>query len=483
MSMTAVWTIAGSDSCGGAGVSADMQTFHNLHARGAQVVTAVTSQNLNNIIDIYNLPSSVIRNQINALHHIQPAAVKIGMLGSVEAIAEIRQFLQNYSGFSVLDPLFHASSGQQLFAGELEDYRRHLITLFPDIYLLTPNKMEAEILLQRRVTSYAEMEAGARDLIAMGVKNVLMKGGHFGGEFSQDYWTNGKESCWLSSRRYPDKDCHGTGCVTSSAIAACLALNYEIKDALVIAKMVVNRGIRLAKEYFCHAYDWPEHHDDLPIVSHAPVNSSAPAFNCEDQYEMGLYPIIDSVAWLQKLVPLGVRHIQLRIKNLTGAQLENEIRQAIELAKKYDAKLFINDYWQLAIQHHAYGVHLGQEDLETADIAAIHAAGLRLGISTHCYYEVARAHALQPSYIACGPIYPTNSKIMKFAPQGTHSLSRWRKTLRYPLVAIGGIHSGNINTVLAEKIDGIAVISAVTQADHPVMAAQQLLNEIAAYAA
>lgn len=363
------------------------------------------------------------------------------------------------------------------------EYRQHLISLFPNIYLLTPNKMEAEVLLERKLTSYSEIESGARDLIKMGVKNVLIKGGHFAGEWCQDYWTNGDESCWLSSKRYADKDCHGTGCVTSAAIAACLAQHYDVKDALVIAKMVVNRGIRLADEYFHHAHGWPENEEDFPVVSAVPVTSASQSFNRDDQYQLGLYPIVDSVAWLQKLLPLGVDHIQLRIKNLTGTQLEDEIIKAIALAKSYKAKLFINDYWELAVRHHAYGVHLGQEDLHTADVAAIHAAGLRLGISTHCNYEVACAHAYQPSYIAIGPVFPTTSKAMKFAPQGVNALARWRKTLSYPLVAIGGIGLNNIHDVLAEKIDGVAVISAITQADDPVYATHQLLNTMIQYAA
>src|SRR5262249_53219508 len=146
----------------------------------------------------------------------------------------------------------------------------------------------------------------------------------------------------------------------------------------------------------------------------------------------------DSCDWLRKLLPLGVKTAQLRIKKLDGKELEDEIASAIELAKKYQCRLFINDYWELAVRFSAYGIHLGQEDLLKADIERIHSAGLRLGVSTHCYSEVARALALRPSYLAIGPIHATTTKEMKFAPQGIEALKRWRRTLRYPLVAIGG---------------------------------------------
>jgi hydroxymethylpyrimidine kinase/phosphomethylpyrimidine kinase/thiamine-phosphate diphosphorylase len=181
------------------------------------------------------------------------------------------------------------------------------------------------------------------------------------------------------------------------------------------------------------------------------------------------------------LLPLGVKTLQLRIKNKQGLELENEIKRSIMLAEKYQANLFINDYWEMAIRYGAYGVHLGQEDLETADMTAIRQAELRLGISTHCYYEVARAHALNPSYIACGPIFTTTSKVMSFAAQGIAQLKRWRRTLNYPLVAIGGINAERIPDVLATKVDGIAMISAITQAKDPIATTKSLMNVMEQY--
>jgi thiamine-phosphate diphosphorylase len=191
---------------------------------------------------------------------------------------------------------------------------------------------------------------------------------------------------------------------------------------------------------------------------------------------LGIYPIVDSVEWLEKLLPLGVKTIQLRIKNGEKRNLENEIRNAVKLANQFHARLFINDYGELAISCQAYGVHLGQEDLARADIDKIRQAGLRLGISTHSNDEILRAEKLCPSYIAYGPIYSTVSKVMSFKPQGVLALKRVKDSVSYPLVAIGGINLERISEVLATGVDGIAMISAITHAEDPIAMTRKLLE-------
>jgi hydroxymethylpyrimidine kinase/phosphomethylpyrimidine kinase/thiamine-phosphate diphosphorylase len=198
--------------------------------------------------------------------------------------------------------------------------------------------------------------------------------------------------------------------------------------------------------------------------------------NAFKSYKTGLYPIVDSSHWLEKLLPLGVKTIQLRIKDLLGAALENEIKQSIFLAKKYNAVLFVNDYWELAIRLGADGVHLGQEDLEGADIKKIHEAKLYLGVSTHNENEAAIATALQPSYIACGPIYSTTSKVMSHQPQGILRLKYFQKTLQCPLVAIGGINLERLPDVLETGVSGVALISAITKASDPCETTKQFLK-------
>ncbi|KNC05394.1 thiamine-phosphate pyrophosphorylase [Pantoea sp. RIT-PI-b] len=193
--------------------------------------------------------------------------------------------------------------------------------------------------------------------------------------------------------------------------------------------------------------------------------------------KLGLYPVVDSVEWIARLLEAGVRTLQLRIKDCEDHEVEDAVREAIVLGKQYRARLFINDYWRLAIKYHAYGVHLGQEDLDVADLTAIRAAGLRLGLSTHDDAELDRALALRPSYIALGHIYPTQTKDMPSAPQGVAELKRHLARLQgVPTVAIGGISLARVPEVLATGVGSIAVVSAITQAADWRAATQELLT-------
>ena len=153
-------------------------------------------------------------------------------------------------------------------------------------------------------------------------------------------------------------------------------------------------------------------------------------------FRLGLYPVVDSVQWIERLLDAGVRTLQLRIKDRRDEEVEADVVAAIALGRRYNARLFINDYWRLAIKHQAYGVHLGQEDLQATDLSAIRAAGLRLGVSTHDDMEIDVALAARPSYIALGHVFPTQTKQMPSAPQGLEQLARHVERLAdYPTVA------------------------------------------------
>ena len=194
-------------------------------------------------------------------------------------------------------------------------------------------------------------------------------------------------------------------------------------------------------------------------------------------FRLGLYPVVDSVAWIERLLKAGVRTIQLRIKDKREADVEDDVIAAIALGRQYHARLFINDYWQLAIKHQAWGVHLGQEDLETTDLNAIRHAGLRLGVSTHDDMEIDVALAARPSYIALGHVFPTQTKQMPSAPQGLEQLAHHISRLQdYPTVAIGGISLERAPAVLGTGVGSIAVVSAITQAADWQQATAQLLE-------
>ncbi|CAO95216.1 thiamine phosphate synthase [Erwinia tasmaniensis] len=191
---------------------------------------------------------------------------------------------------------------------------------------------------------------------------------------------------------------------------------------------------------------------------------------------LGLYPVVDSVEWIARLLDAGVRTIQLRIKDRTEQEVDAQVAEAITLGKRYQARLFINDYWRLAVKYQAYGVHLGQGDLNSADLDAIHAAGLRLGLSTHDDAELDRALAERPSYVALGHVFPTQTKDMPSAPQGVAALTRYVKRLPgISTVAIGGISLERAPAVMASGVGSIAVVSAITQARDWQAATRQLL--------
>ncbi|MCD1127207.1 thiamine phosphate synthase [Jinshanibacter sp. LJY008] len=212
-------------------------------------------------------------------------------------------------------------------------------------------------------------------------------------------------------------------------------------------------------------------------LTHLPALPDTPFLPTEKK--LGLYPVVDTLSWIERLLEAGVTTIQLRIKDQPDTEVEEIIQQAIELGKRFNARLFINDYWRLAVKHQAYGVHLGQEDLLTADLKAIHQAGLRLGVSTHDDEELALAIAVRPSYIALGHIFPTQTKDMPSAPQGVAELKRHVATIPdYPTVAIGGISIDRVPEVLACGVGSIAVVSAITKAPDWRQATAELLRLI-----
>lgn len=186
---------------------------------------------------------------------------------------------------------------------------------------------------------------------------------------------------------------------------------------------------------------------------------------------IGFYPVVPTADWVQRLLGWGVRTVQLRIKaaDHSPAEIAAQVQAAVAAGRAVPgAQVFINDHWKLALAHGAYGVHLGQEDLGIADIEALRHAGVRLGLSTHTPAELARAHAVQPSYLAIGPIYPTTLKVMPYAPVGLDQLALWvPHAAPYPVVAIGGISLARLPGVLACGVQGVAVVSAVTLADDP----------------
>lgn len=181
-----------------------------------------------------------------------------------------------------------------------------------------------------------------------------------------------------------------------------------------------------------------------------------------------IYPVVDTAEWVNRLGAAGARFIQLRVKDYAPDKLLAEIRQGHQYAKQHGVCLVLNDYWQIALDEGIDYLHLGQEDLDTADLAAIRKAGIRLGLSTHSHEELDRALACNPDYVALGPIWPTRLKKMAFGPQGVEKLTEWKKLIGgLPLVAIGGISFDRLRACLDAGADSVAAVSDFTQHADP----------------
>lgn len=185
---------------------------------------------------------------------------------------------------------------------------------------------------------------------------------------------------------------------------------------------------------------------------------------CNDT-PLGIYPVVDRAYKLRPLYEVGITTAQLRTKDkFTGQALEDEVIEAIKISEEFNARFFLNDFWELGIKHKAYGIHLGQEDIQEADVQAMMRAGIRLGISSHTPNEIHIALGFEPSYLAIGPIYEPISKKLVYDTVGIEKLKHWAENVEYPIVAIGGITIENIQCVAESKVaSGIAMISDVLE--------------------
>ncbi|WP_193755583.1 thiamine phosphate synthase [Psychromonas sp. psych-6C06] len=484
-----VWTIASSDSSAGAGIQADLHTIKALGADGCSVISAVTAQNSQTVSLVESVSDKMFIAQLDALASDMPAKIiKIGLIASIEHVKILAEKLAEYKAswsvapFVIYDPVAVASTGDEMTEEGINEVIKS--QLLPVIDLLTPNAKEVFTLSGHMLISGESLKGASEKLIEMGCKSVLIKGGHlpFLEEQCIDYYFDGEREIALTSPRLENVHSHGTGCTLSSALAATMAQSYFVEDALVIAKAYLNQGLKGSKQLgkgegaIAH-FGWPSDNADFPevVLPESKVGyeldlqgtlEAGPGFVSCDTHKLGLYPVLDSVEWLEKVLKSGVKTLQLRIKDKQPEQVEQQIIDAIALGKKYDARLFINDYWQLAIKHGAYGVHLGQEDMDVADLPQIAEAGLRLGLSTHGYYEIQRAKQLKPSYIALGHIFETQTKDMPSDPQGLGRLAKYAALLaETPTVAIGGINLQRAPDVYKTGVGSIAVVTAITLAD------------------
>ncbi|CAG4916881.1 thiamine phosphate synthase [Paraburkholderia saeva] len=252
-----------------------------------------------------------------------------------------------------------------------------------------------------------------------------------------------------------------------AALAAFLDCGFEPHDALVLA-MAWRDGDETAS-----ADAWPVELSRFPRVPGLPPAPAQPFPRCPDR--LGLYAVLPDARWVERVLGFGVKTVQLRHK-AADAGLAGDIARSVAAGREHDAQVFINDHWQAALDAGAYGVHLGQEDLHTADLQKLNAAGIRVGLSTHGYYEMLVALHFRPSYLAFGAVFATTTKTLPTAPQGLARLARYVQLLDgvVPLVAIGGIDGQVLPDVVATGVGSAAVVRAVTDATDPAAAVSAL---------
>lgn len=265
---TRVLSIAGSDSGGGAGIQADLKTFAALGCYGMTAITALTAQNTLGVSAIHGVPPDILKAQLSAvLDDIGVDAVKIGMLHAPEIVHAVAWALKHYNVKQVvLDPVMVATSGDRLIAAETVQVL--VDELFPLATVVTPNLDEAALLLGRQITGAHELEAAARDLLAMGAEAVLLKGGHLPGDEVADLLVTGTgPSQRLASPRIASRNTHGTGCTLSSAIASFLALGEPLDQAVTKARSYILQAIAQGADVYTGAGHGPLNHGHAPIAT------------------------------------------------------------------------------------------------------------------------------------------------------------------------------------------------------------------------
>ncbi|QUM74994.1 thiamine phosphate synthase [Moritella sp. 24] len=470
MTQAIIWTITGTIARDNATTQVDINTINALDGRGYHVSTA-------------QLSDGEFAAELAILHAAPVAsAIKIGEIAIASHITVLASFLKEYKqqhpAVSIIyEPLSISLTDITTDTELVKVIKARLLPLI-DVLIV-----EQYSLASSAAELFSTTKQVMNSLFVLGVKGVCVKAVVFDinknglQDIVLDIYVDAQREVLLSSSSAVAIKASHSG-IFSTVLATVVAQDYPIDDALVVARAYLNQPSEI----------WPSNRCYFPqvVLPNTPLGDQlglaqqmqlAYDFAPCDTNQLGLYPVVDTVQWLEKVLQQGVKTLQLRIKDKTPAEVVEDVKAAVALGRQYQARLFINDYWQLAIEHGAYGVHLGQEDMLIADFVAIKQAGLKLGLSTHGYYEILRAHQIKPSYIALGHIYPTVTKDMPSKPQGLVRLQRYADLMQdYPLVAIGGISIERAPKVAATGVGSVAVVTAITRADDYKKAIAELLS-------
>jgi hydroxymethylpyrimidine kinase / phosphomethylpyrimidine kinase / thiamine-phosphate diphosphorylase len=484
-----VWSIAGNDSGGGAGLTADQRMADACGVHLCPIVSGITAQNSRSVDSVYATPLEVLEAQLQTLaSDMPPRAIKTGLLANAAQVHAVARWVDTLRQRSphpialVVDPVLRASTGAQF--ADADTLAAYQTALLPRTTLLTPNRREAALLLGHAAQPEAPasaLPAQASALRSLGVQGVCITGGDSPAQddLAIDWLATPQASGWLALPRIATAHHHGTGCSFATAAAAALARGFVSADAAVLAKMAT--AYALARSYAAGEGSGPVHAgsgfcadaDTLPRMSWGQAPYFAPLnFQRKLAHPIhGLYAIVDTCEQLVAVLATGVRTVQLRIKTPVQpsaqwhASLEQHLRQSIAACAQAGASLLINDHMAQALALQAPGLHLGQEDLlalSEMQRQSLMSSDIALGISSHSLWELARARSLAPSYIACGPVWPTTTKDMPWHAQGMDNLAWWCRMAGRPVVAIGGIlQAAQITQAAQAGASAVCIVRAI----------------------
>lgn len=477
-------TIAGSDPSGGAGLQADLKTFSALGVYGAAVVTAVTVQNTVGVKYVHALPPQVVYDQIVAvMEDIRPDAVKIGMVNDAVTLDAVVRALEEFRPkYLVVDPVMVSTSGCALMQDDALAVMKE--RLLPMTDLATPNLPETWTL----AGTDSSVDDAARAIMWLGVKALLIKGGHAEGRIKTDNLylrsADGVKRIDLTADTVDTVNTHGTGCTLSSAIAAMLARGCGMEEAVRSAKLYLTEALKAGADVtvgsghgpVCHFYD-----DTVMGVLGSTVMRSGlitvKTYNLKTLSQLQFithftdkYSYFDSA---MMALEGGCRWIQLRMKDTDETELERVARLILPECRRRGAVFIIDDNVDVALRVGADGVHLGKNDMPVDEARRILGNGFIIGGTANTFEDVKRLAAQGADYIGCGPFRFTTTK-KNLAPMlgvdGYRTILEQmsRLGIKLPLVAIGGITDADIPVLMAAGVTGIALSGSVLRAEEPV---------------
>ena len=487
-------TIAGSDPSGGAGIQADLKTFSALGVYGATAITAVTVQNTQSVKYVHKLPPQVVYDQIVAvMEDVTVDAVKIGMVNDAETLDAIVRALTAYrSKFLVVDPVMVSTSGCALMQPDALAIMKE--RLLPMADLVTPNLPEAWTL----AGTDTSVDDAAQAILRLGVKALLIKGGHAEGNTKTDYLYiyegEGVKRVEFTAETIDTPTTHGTGCTLSSAIAALLACGNGLEDAVRQAKeylteaLKAGAGVHVGRGHgpVCHFYA----DRVMRLCGYKVVRYDLKTLKPKDLETASRLQFIthftDKYSYYDSAMMAlegGCQWIQLRMKDACEDEIERVARLILPECRRMGAVFVIDDHVELALRVGADGVHLGKNDMPVDEARRLAGDGFIIGGTANTFEDVQRLAAQGADYIGCGPFRFTMTK-KNLAPMlGLEGYKRILSQMKecgigLPLVAIGGITSDDIPQLMAAGVSGIALSGSVLRAEQPVEEMRKVVEKL-----